>query len=161
MCLDLEAWIELLDKMEIILGTAWELQAIQLSRQKPSLLTDMNSLESDSIIERNLLCLGSMHQEAFHGRVAGFQFCQSSQPLMFGLVVALASFSDGHNAYLNKKNRKIPTDRTRATMFGPVNLFPFLRAGLKYTLNPELRAKKVLYFHYGPLNNYLSYFGLR
>ena len=142
----MKAWIQLLDKLEIILETAWELQKIQLSRLKPLLLTDLNSLESGSMIEKNLLCLCTIHQEVFHGRVTSFQFNQSSQFLMHGLVVSLASFSDGHNAYLNKSKAKTATyRRTRPTMFGPVSLIPYLRGFIKYSLDPDLRAQKVNY----------------
>lgn len=163
---DFQTWVRLMEKIEIILLVACDIQDKQLSQQQnpeepPSLFYDMaeNAKPADSSIETNLLCLGSVYQESFFGRTCGFQFCESLRTPLTGCAVALASYNDGYELYSNNNNSGLgspiatsnssspgePVDPPSAGTFiqGQATLFKSLVSGTKYMIDPELRAKKV------------------
>lgn len=165
---ELQAWVKLIDKFEIILQTAIDMQTISLSKLKntnnsnddedhvPSLFINSKEMNSSNI-EVNLFYLGSVYQDSFFGRSCGFQFCDSLQIPLTGCAVALASYNDGYEAYSNnKENTSTLIQSTSSSPTSPTNthssmtslnsqatLFKSLFSGTKYILDPELRAKKV------------------
>ena len=164
-----------MEKIEIVLQTALELQKSQLRKKPdsvfnfhagPSLFYDLTASDEDSsLVETNLLFLGSVYQEAFFGRTCGFQFCDSLQTPLTGAAVALASYNDGYEAYSNKENQSggqavyplvtaedggvQQASSSAGSFIGQATLFKSLVSGTKYILDPELRAKKVHFLFKG------------
>jgi len=166
---DFQTWVRLMEKIEIVLQTALELQKTQLQKKPdsgfnfhagPSLFYDLTASDEDSsLVETNLLFLGSVYQEAFFGRTCGFQFCDSLQTPLTGAAVALASYNDGYEAYSNKENQSgahavyplvtaedgsiQQASPSTGSFIGQATLFKSLVSGTKYIMDPELRAKKI------------------
>lgn len=165
---DFQTWVRLMEKIEIVLQVACEIQKKQLDgfdrtkldQDAPSLFFDMaQGDDSSSLIETNLLCLGSVYQESFFGRTCGFQFCESLRTPLTGASVALASYNDGYELYSqpNSASNSAATSPIRNNQTDQVDsnnsnqgafvqqatLFKSLVSGTKYIMDPELRAKKI------------------
>jgi len=141
---DFQAWVRLMEKVEIVLQIGVDIQRVQLqeSQVQPSLFYNMAEAKS-AAIETNLLALGSVHQEAFFGRTCGFQFCESLQTPLTGCAVALASYNDGYEAYATAAVVQVEAEGAGSFMQGQATLFKSLVSGTKYVMDPELRAKKI------------------
>ena len=127
---ELQAWTKLMEKLEITLQIAIVMQTLTTEDNSneetcsnsssssyapnvkfhdgPSLFVNSKQMTETSI-EMNLFQLASVHQEDFFGRVCGFQFCDSLELPLTGVVVALASYNDGYEAKAsnNKENQQI------------------------------------------------------
>lgn len=124
---DYQAWVLLMEKLEVLLQTAFDMQSLTLKEfenkldkvengnnvirikgfhEGPSLFVHLNQVKETSI-ETNLFKLASEHQEAFFGRACGFQFCESLQRPLTGCAIALASYNDGFEAYSTEENTNI------------------------------------------------------
>lgn len=127
---EFQSWLRLLEKLDIVLKTALDMQMTSLSEFKktvlnendviplkpfhdgPSLFLHEDKLVENAVIERNLFSLASEHLDAFFGKTCGFQFCESLQLAVTGCAIALASYNDGFEAYSPKESS--PPAITRA-----------------------------------------------
>jgi hormone-sensitive lipase len=142
---EIKAWATLLEKLEIMLKMAAQLQARSLDKsthdcgaEEVSLFVDLNEL-IDTDVEQQLFDLATIHQEAFFGRTCAFQFSKSLRLPLVAIVVAFTSFHDAHE-------QRLKTTRSRNND-GQFELRSFMRSmwynGKKYVTNPELRSKRM------------------
>jgi hypothetical protein len=122
---DFEAWYYLIEKIEIILSIAAELQLL-------SAKNDFLFIKNEELPKKThemLLLLQSTYQEAFFGRTCCFQFCNSLRIPLITFTVAMATYNDSYDI-IEQVNRFSQTARSLST-------------GTKYFMNPELRGKKI------------------
>jgi hypothetical protein len=103
---EFKSWSRLLQKFEIILSTALEMQQMSLNSAKKdhkiSLFIDADSNENFNL-EMAFFKLTAIHSEAFFGRTCGFQFTESVQLTVTGIAVAMASLYDGYKTFNQNK----------------------------------------------------------
>jgi hypothetical protein len=119
---EFQTYVKLVEKIEILLKIAIEMQNQTLGKTSedflehnklfkfhdgPTLFVHSNEI-TDSLIEKYLFYLSSIHQEAFFGRACGFQFCESLEMPMTACVVAFASYNEGYEAYSTNKQTYTP-----------------------------------------------------
>ena len=120
---EVQTWIRLLEKMEIVLQLGLDMQTRTLQAFKRD-INHCNQSNSDDVrreisgptlfvhaiqlastpIEKILFDLATVHQEAFYGRTCGFQFCDSLTMPLTGCAIALTSYNDGYEAFSGSRN---------------------------------------------------------
>lgn len=136
---DLEAWFNLIDKIQIMLEIGVEAQ--KLTATTNELFINYNKLPRH--YEEMLLLLSTKYQDAFYGRTCCFQYCNSLKIPLTAFAVALASYNDTYevpDASTIRKTAKSLSDST------------------KYFMNPELRAKKIAYIMQSSTVDFCKYF---
>lgn len=113
---DFESWSQLLEKLEILLTTVLNLQTASLNEfkkkngetqsLKPQIFLNIENITEDSKIEENLFRLSSEHLVSFFGKTVGFQFVESLEKPLTGLVIGLASYTPKSSASLNSPSIK-------------------------------------------------------
>ena len=120
---DFEAWYNLIEKLEIILIIAVEMQGLNSTTQSLFISDELLSLES----QENIFLLQTTYQKDFFGRTCCFQFSDSLKLPLTTFTVAMASYND----YLSNDSGKF--SKTAKT----------ISSGPLYFMNPELRGLKI------------------
>lgn len=121
---ELECYVAVLGQLRACLYFSCQLMAYC---PKDSLFIDKDGLK-DPIAFRLLKEFDSLGQDCFYGRCLGFQFCDSMRKPLLGVVVAMASFSEGYHETSNI-----------------MKVACSLLSSGKYILDPELRARQVVH----------------
>jgi hypothetical protein len=121
---DLEAWYNLIEKLEIILMIAAEMQGLSSTTDSLFINDEFLSLES----QENIFLLQTTYQKDFFGRTCCFQFSDSLKIPLTTFTVAMASYNDFLSANDSGKIKK--TAKT-------------ISSGPLYFMNPELRGLKI------------------
>lgn len=123
---ELQTWVKLMERIESFLQVSVAMQAQQLATNKNnnSTYVSQSGLQGNEIgpfhdgpslylhshqligthMEVNLIKLGSLNLDVYFGRACGFQFADSLVTPLTGVAVALASYNDGFEYFVNKEN---------------------------------------------------------
>ncbi len=146
----LETWTNLAEKLDIVLQIAVEMQRSTSTSDQKSLFLNAEALV-DSEMERKMFDLATVHQDAFHGRTCGFQFCESLRLPLTCCAVAFSSCHEAYTKYVNKQqhvdldgdNTALSNESEAEHSYEIGDFFHSILRSKKYAANPELRSRQM------------------